>query len=221
MSEHNAEAKQSRSGATSEPVSSAASPRSLVAHSDTHFVAHFVGHWPFRQSARRSLGNGRFGACATFGAAAGLILLCLVFTACHRQPDPGPAAAVDPHLQTNGTFEVTAKLVEIPEGAIFQRELYDYATILKYEVVKVHRGEIKGSTIYVGQYNPFKPRSEAADARVKQIGGNLGRFRAGQVQRMALAAPIEDQFMGGIVNKYFGMTGETIYWAVWTNLERE
>jgi hypothetical protein len=33
--------------------------------------------------------------------------------------------------------------------------------------------------------------------------------------------PIEDHFMGGIVNKYFGRTTNTIYWAVWTNLEKD
>ena len=37
---------------------------------------------------------------------------------------------------------------------------------------------------------------------------------------MALEVPIEDFFMGGIVNKYFGQTTETLYWAVWTNEDR-
>ena len=36
------------------------------------------------------------------------------------------------------------------------------------------------------------------------IGGNLKTFRAGQVHRLALEVPIDDHFMGGIVNKYFG-----------------
>ncbi len=153
--------------------------------------------------------------------ASGLALLAVVFVlmSCGEKPSVPPATAADPHLQTNGTFEVTARLVEIPDGAIFKRDLYDYATVLKYEVLKVHRGDLKAHTIYVGQYNPFKPRSEAADGRVKQIGGNLKEFRAGQLHHMALEAPIEDHFMGGIVNKYFGQATEPIYWAVWTNLE--
>jgi hypothetical protein len=117
--------------------------------------------------------------------------------------------------------EVTAKLLEIPEGAIFKRDLYNYATVLKYQVVAVHRGKVDGKTIYVGHYNPFKPRSEAADQRVKDIGGNLKTFRAGQTHRMALKVPIEDHFMGGIVNKYFNEDPEPIYWAVWTNLVSE
>ena len=114
-----------------------------------------------------------------------------------------------------------AKLVEIPDGAIFQRDLYDYATVLKYRVLMVHRGEVKGDTIYVGHYDPWKARAEAADRRVKDIGGNLRQFQAGQVQRLALEVPIEEHFMGGIVNKYFGNETGPIYWAVWTDLARE
>ena len=137
-----------------------------------------------------------------------------------KSPDPA-AGANDPHLATNGTVEVTARLVEIPEGAIFKRDLYDYTTILKYRVLKVHRGEVKGDTLYVGHYNPWKPRREAADKRVKNVGGNVKQFEGGQVHRMALEVPIEDHFMGGIVNKYFGRDTGPLCWAVWTNLVRE
>ena len=52
-----------------------------------------------------------------------------------------------------------------------------------------------------------------------EIGGDLKTFRAGQVHRMALEGSIDDHYMGGIVNKYFGQDTEPIYWAVWTNLE--
>ena len=132
-------------------------------------------------------------------------------------PDLVQNAGIRLHVAMTNT--VWGEYVEVPEGAIFKRDLYDYATILKYQVLKVHRGEVKGDTIYVGHYNPWKPRSEAADRRVKEVGGNLRQFQAGQVHRMALETPIEDHFMGGIVNKYFGQVTNTIYWAVWTNLE--
>jgi hypothetical protein len=150
-----------------------------------------------------------------------VILACLLCAGCRRTPQETNAAAVDPQFQTNAAFEVTAKLLEIPEGAIFQRDLYDYATVLKYQVLKVDRGDIATNIILVGHYNPFKPRSQAADARVKGIGGNLHEFRAGQVHHIALEAPIDDQYMGGIVNKYFDKTTGPIYWAVWTDLENQ
>jgi hypothetical protein len=124
-------------------------------------------------------------------------------------------------LPTQGSIELTARLVEVPDGAIFKRELYDYATVLKYDVIEVHRGKVEGQTIFVGHYNPFKPRAEAADQRVAKIGGNLKSFRAGQVHRLGLEVPIDDHFMGGLVNKYFGQETGPIYWAVETNLVRE
>jgi len=82
----------------------------------------------------------------------------------------------------------------------------------------VHRGAVeKSATIYVGHYNPWKPRVEAADKRAKGIGGTLKGFRAGQLHRMALETPMDDHFMGGIVDKYFGKHDGPAYWAVWTN----
>jgi len=34
---------------------------------------------------------------------------------------------------------------------------------------------------------------------------------------MALEVPIDDYYMGGIINRYFGEETGPIYWAVWTN----
>ena len=148
-----------------------------------------------------------------------LVFLGLLLSSCGPKPADSTAPANDPHLATNGTVEVTARLVEIPDGAVFKRDLYDYATILKYQVLKVHRGQVATNTLFVGHYNPWKPRAEAADKRVKGIGGTLKQFRAGDTHRMALDVPIDDHFMGGIVNKYFGKETGPLYWAVWTNEE--
>ena len=155
----------------------------------------------------------------SFGLNAALVLAAFTLTSCNKPSDASANAGEDPQVKSLGTVEVTARLVEIPEGAIFQRDLYDYATILKYEVVSVHRGAIEqGATIYVGHYNPWKPRAEAADKRAKGIGGTLRQFRAGQLHRMALETPMDDHFMGGIVDKYFGKHSGPAYWAVWTDL---
>lgn len=153
-------------------------------------------------------------------AALGLALTALAstFLGCRPAAESSANAVPDPHFATNGVLEVTARLVEIPEGAIFRRDLYDYATVLKYEVVTVHRGPAApGAILWVGHYNPWKPRSEAADPRAPRIGGALRQFRAGDLHHLALDVPIEDHFMGGIVNKYFGQTTNPIYWAVWTS----
>jgi hypothetical protein len=155
--------------------------------------------------------------CVFWGAA--LVLSGLLLSACGKKAADASVAAADPHLVTNGTVEVTAQLVEVPEGAVFRRGMYDYATVLKYRVLKVHRGQVEGENIYVAHYDPWKPRSEAADRQVPNIGGNLQQFQAGQTHHLALEVPVEDYFLGGMVNKYFGRTTNAIYWAVWTNRE--
>jgi hypothetical protein len=144
-----------------------------------------------------------------------IALLLAVFTlaACGKK-----SAAPDPQLSARGTVEVTARLLEVPEGAIFKRDLYDYAAILKYEVTAVHRGAVaKGAVIYVGHYNPWKPRADAADKKVKDIGGTLREFRAGEAHRMALETPMDEHYLGGIVDKYFSKHDGPAFWAVWTN----
>jgi len=124
--------------------------------------------------------------------------------------------AVDPNVTTRGSIEVTAELAEI-RGDLIDDPMYDYAHVMKYEVLQVHRGTVDKDVIYVGHYNPAEPRSSVADARVQEIGGNVKQFRVGDVHRMALEVPIDDYYMGGIINKYFGEVNDPIYWAVWTD----
>ena len=148
-----------------------------------------------------------------------LLAMALIASACSKGTGGTGGEGPDPELSKRGSIEVTARLEPIPEGAIFDRPLYNYATVLKYQVLETHRGRVKGQTIYVGHYNPAKPRSEVADARVSNVGGNLKSFRDGQVHRMALDASMLDQFTGGILNKYSEEDTDPIYWAVWTDLD--
>jgi hypothetical protein len=141
---------------------------------------------------------------------AGLLVIVLCF-GCGPEPTDG----ADPQVTTVGSIEVTAKLVDVA-GEFPPNDLYDYAYVLKYEVLEAHRGEAP-KTLYVGQYNPLKLRSEAADIRSGEIGGTATTFRVGDIQRMALEVPIDDYCMAGIINKYAEQTQEPIYWAVWTN----
>ena len=158
--------------------------------------------------------------CTRGSVAASLLLaLGLLAAACSNGPGGAAGAGANPELANRGSIEVSARLVEIPEGAIFDRPLYNYATVLKYQVLAVHRGRVKGDIIYVGHYNPAKPRSEVADKRVKDVGGSLKYFRAGQVHHMALESSMLDSFTGGILNKYSEEDTDPIYWAVWTDLD--
>ena len=140
------------------------------------------------------------------------LLPVLFITSCAKKVDTG----ADPKVTTLGSIEVTARLEEI-RGELINDPLYDYAHVMKYKLLEVHRGEVNKETMYVGHYNPAKPRDKAADARVQTIGGNVKQFRVGDIQRMALEVPIDNYYMGGIINKYFGEVNEPVYWAIWTN----
>lgn len=139
-------------------------------------------------------------------------LALLLSASCAKKVDTG----ADPNVTTRGSIEVTARLEEI-RGELIDDPMYDYAHVMKYRVLHVHRGQADQETIYVGHYNPAEPRGSVADARVQEIGGNVRQFRVGGIHRMALEVPIDDYYMGGIINKYFGEVDDPIYWAVWTN----
>jgi hypothetical protein len=146
------------------------------------------------------------------GIRASALAAALLLVSCGGGP---PAAEVDKEVTSLGTAEVTAQLVEIP-GKFPPNDLYNYAYVLKYRVLKVHRGQVPAQQIFVGQYNPLKPRATVEDDGSGKVGGHLDAFRAGDVHRMALDAPLDQFWMGGIIDKYFNQKGVR-YWAVWTN----
>lgn len=138
-----------------------------------------------------------------------LALVPLWLAACNKT-----AAPPSTEVTTLGQFEVTARLSQIL-GEFPPNKLYDYVYVMKYEVLKVHRGQIEGRTIFVGQYNPLKPRATVADKFSGPVGGNVDRFQVGDVHRLALDAPLDQLYMGGIIDKHFKEPG-TRYWAIWT-----
>ena len=142
---------------------------------------------------------------------AGIITLCLLAVSCGSPP------AADREVATLGTTEVSAQLLEIP-GAFPANDLYNYAYVMKYRVVSVHRGQLEGNEILIAHYNPLKARSKAHDEFSGSLGGHLQRFRAGDIHRMALQSPLDQYWMGGVIDKYYKEKGKR-YWAVWTNLE--
>lgn len=145
-----------------------------------------------------------------------LLLSAFLFSAVSCSEKQDGNNGTDPQVTTLGHYEVTAKVAEI-RGELIDDPLYDYAHVIKYRVLKVHRGSVADEFIYVGHYNPAKPRSKAADSRAPQIGGTVTAFHVGDVHRMALEVPIDDYYMGGVINKYFAETNAPVYWALWTN----
>jgi hypothetical protein len=139
-------------------------------------------------------------------------VLAVLVTSCARESSTGR----DIQVTTLGSAEVTGRLLEIP-GEFPPNDLYNYAYVLKYRVLEVHRGKVDGEEIFVAHYNPLKPRSGVQDEVSGKVGGNLKTFKAGDTQRIALEWPLDQHWMGGIIDKYFGQPGVR-YWAVWTNL---
>lgn len=141
------------------------------------------------------------------------LLITVLVTSCARESSTG----TDIQVTSLGRAEVTARLLEIP-GQFPANDLYNYAYVLKYQVLEVHRGNVDAKEIFVAHYNPLKPRSGAQDEVSGKVGGNLNAFKSGDTHRMALEWPLDQHWMGGIIDKYFGQPGVR-YWAVWTNLE--
>jgi len=127
--------------------------------------------------------------------------------------------ASSPELSTNGTLEVTARLIDVG-GKFPPNKLYDYVFVMKYHVLKVHRGTVEGENIFVGHYNPLKARASAQDKFSGKVGGNVERFEVGDVHRMALEGPLDQLFMGGIIDKHIKEKG-TRYRAIWTDRARQ
>lgn len=123
-----------------------------------------------------------------------------------------------PELAANGDAEVTAKLVSIG-GDFPPNRLYDYVFVMKYRVLKVHRGKVDGE-IFVGHYDPLKPRATAQDKFSGKVGGDVDHFQVGDVHRMALEAPLDECFVGGIIDKHIQEKG-TRYRAIWTDRASE
>jgi len=146
---------------------------------------------------------------------AGALWYAIFFTVLLASCSSKPSNEMDKEVSTLGSAEVTAQLAEIP-SAFPPNDLYNYAYVFKYRVLKVHRGNVAGTDIFVAQYNPLKPRVAVQDDVSGKVGGHVEGFHAGDIHRIALEVPVDQFWMGGIVDTYFSDKAVR-YWAVWTN----
>jgi hypothetical protein len=143
-------------------------------------------------------------------------LVLLLPAACGKGGSAAGESPDAPQLSKFGHFEITARLADI-QGQFPPNKLYDYVYVMKYEVLRVHRGHLEGKEIFVGHYNPLKPRSKAEDKFSGKVGGNVERFQVGDVHRMALEAPLDQAMpMVGLIDKYIQTKGVR-YWAIWVD----
>src|SRR5262245_39918428 len=82
---------------------------------------------------------------------------CLLLALLHMSWAGEARTGIDNELSTFGQAELTARLIEIP-GQLPPNDLYNYAYVVKYQVLEVHRVNVDTKEIFVGHYNPLKPR---------------------------------------------------------------
>ncbi|MBW2703701.1 MAG: hypothetical protein JRF33_23025 [Deltaproteobacteria bacterium] len=130
------------------------------------------------------------------------ILLCVIALSLAVSPAFG---------EDKGQIEVTAKLVEIP-SKFPPNDLYDYAYVMKYEVVG---GKLDKQTILVAHYKPRLPRKKIKDKMKKFVKGKLKKFKEGAVHKMLLDPKLEKIWQDALVDEYFATDKKSIrYWCL-------
>ncbi len=142
----------------------------------------------FRRGARRAV-------------LAGAMLLLSAAVAHRAARADGPAAAPPATPPATAPITVTAKLIEIP-GKFPDDELYDYAYVMKYQVIG---GPMDKQMILVAHYKPRQPRSAIKDKMKSVVSGKVRSFHVGDVQKLQLTANIKSVWKGPVVDE-FGAT---------------
>lgn len=126
----------------------------------------------------------------------------------------------------SGSLIVIAKLVEVPGGKFPQYPknsvYYNHVAILKYEVLKIVKGDYDGSTIMVGQYMPTIPRDQVKDNMDKVVNGNAKELRAGDLHRLVLDKPISKFWDrdDAVFDGYFDDEEGDRYFALQTDISK-
>jgi hypothetical protein len=130
----------------------------------------------------------------------------------------------DDWVKRLGRVEVTARLVERPEQ-FPQLGAYRYTYVLRYQVLRVHRQDPQGKYVlhpgddlFVGHYKPWLPRAQIKDNDWgnSPLGGQLDRFVAGEVHRLALDYELADLAPSGALDYCFPPATNRFF-ALWTN----
>jgi len=143
-------------------------------------------------------------APTTFATA---LVVCLASTA-RAEPPQAQAAG---QARVEKPFEVTARLLKIP-APFAPDELYDYAYVMKYQVVGGPRDK---QEVLVAHYKPRRPRSEISGKMRKHVAGSLRSFREGDVHRLTLDPNLRKVWRGALIDEFFAVDRKSVrYWAL-------
>lgn len=149
--------------------------------------------------------------------------MLLPFTACKEKAPgasgsssgesaPPPAAPAKPPVE--GELVMTAKLMDIA-GSFPADEIYNYAYVMKYQVIQVSQGTYADTEILVGHYNPRMAREAIKDEQDAKVGGNVKSFQVGDTHYLVLSR-LDDVFTGAVEDDYF-KDKRPRYWAMWAD----
>jgi hypothetical protein len=110
----------------------------------------------------------------------------------------GPAGSPPPTPPASASLRLNAKLVEIP-GKLPDDELYDYAYVMRYEVVG---GPMDKQSILVAHYKPRQPRSALKDKMKSVVSGKVRSFRVGDVHKLELSPNLKSVWKGALVDEF-------------------
>lgn len=147
--------------------------------------------------------------------------LCLLsLSACKEKGDTGSAKPASRALSVpakppvEGSLVLTAELDEIA-GQFPANDLYNYAYVMKYKVIKVLQGTYADSVILVAHYNPKMARDEIKDEQDTKVGGGLKSFQAGDAHYLVLD-PLDGVWTGAVEDDYF-KEKRPRYWGLWVD----
>ncbi len=121
-----------------------------------------------------------------------LAALLLAAPALAAPPAPAPAKQTAP-------LTVTARLVKIP-GKLPPDELYDYAFVMKYQVVG---GKLDKQVLLVAHYKPLRPRAKIDDKMKKVVSGDVKSFKEGDLHQLVLTPELRKHWKGAVVDELF------------------
>ncbi len=111
-------------------------------------------------------------------------------------------------------LSVTAKLVEVP-GKFPPDDLYDYAYVMKYQVVG---GPMDKQMIFVAHYKPRQPRAKIKDKMKAFVSGKLRSFAPGETHLLKLSADLKKIWKGPLTDEYAVSDRKSVrYWCLEAN----
>jgi hypothetical protein len=148
------------------------------------------------------------------------LALLLPFPGCNKGKSDSAAPAGSPAagLKTPDKPPVEGKLVLIAEvadipGQFPANDLYNYAYVMKYKVVRVLQGSYAEPEILVGHYNPRIARDEIKDEQDAKVGGDVTSFQKGDAHYLVLN-PLDGEWTGAVEDEYFN-DKRPRWWALW------